>query len=64
MVRPTSSPHPESRPMSSSRLHALAAAGTSTWLDYIDRGMLDAGSLAARIRDEALAGMTSNPSIF
>ena len=50
--------------MSTSRLHALATIGTSTWLDYIDRGLLDSGALAARIRDEALAGMTSNPSIF
>ena len=50
--------------MSPSRLHALATAGTSTWLDYIDRGLLDSGALADRIRDEALAGMTSNPSIF
>ncbi len=50
--------------MSASRLHALADAGTSTWLDYIDRGLLDSGALAARITDEALAGMTSNPSIF
>lgn len=50
--------------MSSSRLHALAQVGTSTWLDYIDRGLLDSGALAPRIAGEALAGMTSNPSIF
>ncbi|MBI3792073.1 MAG: transaldolase [Gemmatimonadetes bacterium] len=50
--------------MSPSRLHALAATGTSTWLDYIDRGLLDSGALAAKIADDALAGMTSNPSIF
>ena len=47
-----------------SRLHALATAGTSTWLDFIDRAMLASGDLGRRIRDEALAGMTSNPSIF
>lgn len=47
-----------------SRLHALHAAGTSIWLDYIDRAMLHDGSLARRIREEALTGMTSNPTIF
>jgi transaldolase len=45
-------------------LHALNAAGQSIWLDYIDRVMLHNGELARRIRDEALMGMTSNPTIF
>lgn len=48
----------------SSRLHALHAAGQSLWLDYIDRTMLGNGDLARRIRDDALTGMTSNPTIF
>jgi transaldolase len=46
------------------RLHALRDAGTSPWLDYIDRTMLANGELARRIRDDALMGMTSNPTIF
>jgi len=46
------------------RLHALRDAGTSPWLDYIDRAMLGNGELARRIRDDALMGMTSNPTIF
>jgi transaldolase len=46
------------------RLHELHAAGQSAWLDYIDRTMLGDGSLARRIRDDALMGMTSNPTIF
>jgi transaldolase len=46
------------------RLHELHAAGQSAWLDYIDRTMLLDGSLARRIRDDALMGMTSNPTIF
>jgi transaldolase len=46
------------------RLHALRDAGTSPWLDYIDRTMLSNGELARRIRDDALMGMTSNPTIF
>jgi transaldolase len=50
--------------MSSTRLHELHAAGQSLWLDYIDRTMLSNGDLARRIRDDALTGMTSNPTIF
>jgi transaldolase len=46
------------------RLRALSAAGTSIWLDYIDRTMLRDGALARRIRDDSLVGMTSNPTIF
>ena len=45
-------------------LHALHAAGQSIWLDYIDRSMLGTGELDRRIRDDALTGMTSNPTIF
>jgi len=45
-------------------LHALNAAGQSIWLDYIDRTMLHDGTLERRIADDALTGMTSNPTIF
>jgi transaldolase len=45
-------------------LHALHAAGQSLWLDYIDRTMLYDGTLERRIADDALTGMTSNPTIF
>jgi len=45
-------------------LHKLNAVGQSIWLDYIDRTMLHNGELQRRIRDEALTGMTSNPTIF
>lgn len=48
----------------STRLHELHAAGQSLWLDYIDRDILSNGDLARRIRDDALTGMTSNPTIF
>ncbi len=48
----------------STRLHTLHAAGQSLWLDYIDRVMLGNGDLARRIREDALTGMTSNPTIF
>jgi transaldolase len=50
--------------MSNNRLQQLHELGQSIWLDYIDRTMLQNGDLQRRIRDEALTGMTSNPTIF
>ncbi|HEX2780116.1 MAG TPA: transaldolase [Gemmatimonadaceae bacterium] len=50
--------------MTASRLQRLHDAGQSLWLDYIDRTMLGNGDLARRIREDALTGMTSNPTIF
>src|SRR3954470_1693470 len=46
------------------RLQLLHDAGQSLWLDYIDRPMLHNGDLERRIRDDAVTGMTSNPTIF
>jgi transaldolase len=46
------------------RLKLLHDAGTSIWLDYIDRTILRNGDLARRIREDSLTGMTSNPTIF
>ena len=50
--------------MSTNPLEELHKAGQSIWLDYIDRSMLRDGSLARRIREDFLTGMTSNPTIF
>jgi transaldolase len=50
--------------MTENPLQRLHEAGQSIWLDYIDRTMLRNGDLARRIRDDALTGMTSNPTIF
>jgi transaldolase len=50
--------------MTPNRLQRLHDAGQSLWLDYIDRTILANGDLARRIRDDALTGMTSNPTIF
>lgn len=50
--------------MAQTPLHTLHAAGQSIWLDFIDRALLQSGDLGRRIRDEALTGMTSNPTIF
>ena len=50
--------------MAENTLQRLNAAGQSIWLDFIDRTILRNGDLQKRIRDDALTGMTSNPSIF
>src|SRR5205814_2041558 len=50
--------------MSENTLQRLHDAGQSIWLDFIERTMLRNGDLARRIRDDALTGMTSNPTIF
>jgi transaldolase len=42
-------------------LHKL---GVSVWLDDINRSMLEDGSLERLIRDDGVAGLTSNPAIF
>jgi transaldolase len=46
------------------RLKALAKFGQSVWLDYIRRDLIETGELQRLIKDDGLAGMTSNPSIF
>jgi transaldolase len=50
--------------MIENRLQRLHDAGQSLWLDYIDRTILRNGELQRRIRDDAITGMTSNPTIF
>ncbi len=45
-------------------LHLLSAAGVSVWLDDLSRDRLTSGSLAEQITTRAIAGVTSNPSIF
>ena len=47
-----------------SNLHAVAAAGQSIWSDQISRQMLDSEELHRRISEDAVTGVTSNPSIF
>lgn len=43
------------------QLHQL---GQSIWLDFFDREIMDTGRLQKLIDEDALAGITSNPSIF
>jgi transaldolase len=50
--------------MTTNRLIALHEVGQSIWLDFIDRTILQNGDLARMIREDALSGMTSNPTIF
>ena len=50
--------------MPTTPLHALHDVGQSIWLDFIARDILKNGELQRRIRDDALTGMTSNPTIF
>ena len=50
--------------MPKSNLHGLANTGVSVWSDQISRSMLDSGELARRIEEDAVSGVTSNPTIF
>ncbi len=50
--------------MAKSRLHQLSDAGVSIWIDSLSREMLDSGLLAALMADDAVVGVTSNPTIF
>jgi|GEM_PF-18806 len=47
-----------------SPLAQLHNHGQCFWLDSLSRRMLDDGSLAQRIREQGLTGVTSNPAIF
>ncbi|HEX9287031.1 MAG TPA: transaldolase [Thermoanaerobaculia bacterium] len=46
------------------KLQRLRELGQSVWYDYIRRDLITSGELARLIREDGLAGMTSNPTIF
>jgi transaldolase len=50
--------------MPDSNLHKVAALGQSVWIDYLSREMLQTGELERMMRDDAVVGVTSNPTIF
>ena len=50
--------------MSGSRLHELSALGQSVWIDSLSREWLQTGELARMMREDAVVGVTSNPTIF
>jgi transaldolase len=50
--------------MPDSPLHRLSAEDQSVWLDSISRQMLRSGELARMMEEDAVVGVTSNPTIF
>jgi transaldolase len=48
----------------SSRLHQLSALDQSVWIDYLSRDLIESGALARAVDEDAVVGVTSNPSIF
>ncbi len=50
--------------MSASRLHRLSALGQSVWIDSLSRDLIETGELERMMRDDAITGVTSNPTIF
>ena len=48
----------------SSRLHRLSALGQSVWIDFLSRDLLASGALARAIDEDAVVGVTSNPTIL
>jgi transaldolase len=50
--------------MAKSRLHQLSELGQSVWIDFLSRHLLQSGELARMMEDDAVVGVTSNPTIF
>ncbi len=50
--------------MTVNSLQQTKALGQSIWLDYMQRNILKSGEITRMIKEDGLAGMTSNPAIF
>ena len=50
--------------MPDSNLHKLSALGQSVWIDYLSRKLVHDGELARMMKEDAVVGVTSNPTIF
>jgi transaldolase len=50
--------------MAESRLRELSARGQSVWIDYLSRDLLESGELKRMMEEDAVVGVTSNPTIF
>jgi transaldolase len=50
--------------MAKSRLHELAERGQSIWFDTLSRKLIETGRLKEMMAEDAVTGVTSNPSIF
>ena len=46
------------------RLDQLSALGQSVWIDFLSRELIESGALARAIEQDAVVGVTSNPTIF
>src|SRR2546429_1549147 len=50
--------------MPKSPLKQLSELGQSVWIDYLSRDLLQSGGLAQKMEEDAVTGVTSNPTIF
>ncbi len=50
--------------MGDSPLHKLHALGQSVWVDNLSRELVEDGGLARMMDEDAVSGVTSNPTIF
>ena len=50
--------------MADSRLHELSEHGVSVWFDTLSRELLETGTLERMTVEDAVVGVTSNPTIF
>src|ERR1700692_1536657 len=50
--------------MAKSRLHELAEHGQAVWFDTLSRDLIHSGELKKMMDEDAVTGVTSNPTIF
>ena len=50
--------------MAKSRLHELNDLGVAVWFDTLSRDLVASGTLARMMDEDAVTGVTSNPTIF
>src|SRR5438309_4564213 len=51
-------------PVTDSRLHEVTRHGQSVWFDTLSRDLVSSGELARMMKEDAVTGVTSNPTIF
>jgi len=50
--------------MAKSKLHQLSELGQSVWIDVLSRRLIESGELERMLDEDAVKGVTSNPTIF
>jgi len=50
--------------MAESNLHKLSKRGQSVWIDSLSRTVLESGELKRLMKEDAVVGVTTNPTIF